>query len=300
MNYIELINRYWQEVETKGWTPVETNIYFRLLDICNKLGWRNPFTLSNPRAVALMAVTENTLAAGRDKLAMKGLIGFRKGSRRSDSPTYCFPEKIDGEWVFPESFTAVFTSNIEAKHGVKPGAKHGVKPGAKHGTYNKTKTETKTKDMSPDGDGRSCDPPIPSLFAEEEKKTRKKPTQSKSPPLTPTLDEVLDYFLSQDADKRLENWEESARRFFDNFNAVDWRDKYNRRITRWDSRANSWILSDESRQKERTKNEPNSINRRPTTEDTLTDEQYKLAERIALRRNRQKNPGGYGDGGEIP
>ena len=292
MNYIELINRYWQEVETKGWTPVETNIYFRLLDICNKLGWRNPFTLSNPRAVALMAVTENTLAAGRDRLVMKGLIGFKKGSRRKDAPTYCFPEKIDGEWVFPESFTAGFTSNIEPKSGVKPGAKSRVKPTA----YNKTKTKT---NKSPDGDNRAELLPG-SLFAEEEKKTRKRPTQSKSPPPNPTLEEVLDYFLSQDADKRLENWEESARRFYDNFNAVDWRDKFNRRITRWDSRANSWILSDESRQKEKNQNESNSINRRPTTEDTLTDEQCKLAERIALRRNRQKNSGGYGDSGEIP
>lgn len=292
MNYIELINRYWQEVEIEGWTPAETEIYFRLLDICNRSGWKNPFTLPNPRAVALMAVTENTLAAGRDRLVMKGLIGFKKGSRRKDAPTYCFPEKIDGEWVFPESFTAVFTSNIEVKSGVKPGAKSRVKPTA----YNKTKTKT---NKSPDGD--NCAELLPgSLFAEEEKKTWERPIQSKSPPTTPTLEEVLDYFLSQDADKRLENWEESAKRFFDNFNAVDWRDKYNRRITRWDSRANSWILSDESRQKERTKNEPNSINRRPTTEDTLTDEQYKLAERIALRRNRQKSPGGYGHGGEIP
>ena len=293
MNYIELINRYWQEVEIEGWTPAETEIYFRLLDICNRSGWKNPFTLPNPRAVALMAVTENTLAAGRDRLVMKGLIGFKKGSRRKDAPTYCFPEKIDGEWVFPESFTAGFTSNIEAKSGVKPGVKSGVKPIA----YNKTKTKT---NKSPNGDNRAGPLPELSLFAEEEKKTRKKPTQSKSPPPAPTLDEVLDYFLSQDADKRLENWEESARRFYDNFNAVDWRDKYNRRITRWDSRANSWILDDESRQKERIKNEPNSINRRPTTEDTLADEQYKLAERIALRRNRQKDSGGYGDGGEIP
>ena len=119
MNYIELINRYWQEVDVKGFTPTETNIYFRLLDICNRLGWINPFPLSNPRAVALMAVTENTLAAGRDKLVMKGLIGFKRGSRRKDSPMYCFPEKIDGEWVFPIGFTSCFASNIEPKPAPK-------------------------------------------------------------------------------------------------------------------------------------------------------------------------------------
>ena len=238
MNYIELINRYWQEVEIEGWTPVETDIYFRLLDICNRSGWKNPFTLPNPRAVALMAVTENTLAAGRDRLVMKGLIGFKRGSRRKDAPTYCFPEKIDGEWVFPESFTAGFASNIEPKQGVK-------RP-----TYNKTKTKT---NKSPSGDSAVQSLPELSLFADEDKRAaRRKPKASKDPPPPPpTLEEVLQYFLSQDADKRLANWEESARRFYDNFTAVDWRDKFNRRITRWDSRANSWILDDEQRQKEK-------------------------------------------------
>lgn len=246
MNYIELINRYWQEVEIEGWTPVETDIYFRLLDICNRSGWKNPFTLPNPRAVTLMAVTENTLAAGRDRLVMKGLIGFKRGSRRKDAPTYCFPEKIDGEWVFPESFTAGFASNIEPKQGVKPRVKQGVK----RPTYNKTKTKT---NKSPSGDSAVQSLPELSLFADEDKRAaRRKPKASKDPPPPPpTLEEVLQYFLSQDADKRLANWEESARRFYDNFTAVDWRDKFNRRITRWDSRANSWILDDEQRQKEK-------------------------------------------------
>lgn len=249
MNYIELINRYWQEVEIEGWTPAETEIYFRLLDICNRSGWKNPFTLPNPRAVALMAVTENTLAAGRDRLVMKGLIGFRRGSRRKDAPTYCFPEKIEGEWKFPESFTAGFASNIEPKRGVKTEPKRGVKPT----TYNKTKTKT---NISPDGDSAVAPQLEESLFADEDKRAaRRKTPKAKDPPPSPTFEEVLQYFLSQDADKRLANWEESARRFYDNFNAVDWRDKFNRRITRWDSRANSWILDDEKRQKEKEQHE---------------------------------------------
>ena len=40
MNYIELINRFWQEVEMKDFLPSEACVYFRLLDICNKLGWQ--------------------------------------------------------------------------------------------------------------------------------------------------------------------------------------------------------------------------------------------------------------------
>ena len=248
MNYLKLINRYWQEVDIKGWTPAETEIYFRLLDYCNKLNWRNPFALPNPRAVALMALTENTLDTGRKRLMSKGLIMFKNGTRRKDAPIYCFPEEIDGEWKFPDGFTSKF----EAKPGVKTEAKAGFtsKFEAKPGTYNKTKTN-----ISPDGD-KAQPPQQLSLFAEEDKRAaRRKPKTAKDPPPDPTLEEVLQYFLSQDADKRLENWKESARRFFDNFNAVGWMDKFNRRITRWNSRANSWIHDDEKWQKETKQNE---------------------------------------------
>ena len=82
MNYIELINRFWQEVEMKDFLPSEACVYFRLLDICNKLGWQNPFSLSNSRAVALMAMNEKTFRAIRDKLGGRGLIEFKKGKKR--------------------------------------------------------------------------------------------------------------------------------------------------------------------------------------------------------------------------
>lgn len=113
--------------------------------------------------------------------------------------------------------------------------------------------KSKLKKISPDGDIQKSTTRELSLFAEEDKKAKKqKPkVQKESGTPTPTLEEVLQYFLSQDADKRLENWEESAKKFFDNFNSVEWRDKYNRRITRWDSRANLWIMTDEKRQKEK-------------------------------------------------
>lgn len=240
MNYIELINRFWQEVEMKDFLPSEACVYFRLLDICNKLGWQNPFSLSNSRAVALMAMNEKTFRAIRDKLGGRGLIEFKKGKKRESAPMYCFPEKTENGWVFP------WGNFLEVKNTVNTTANTPVNTPA----YNKTKTKT---NKSPNGDGAAPIQTEISLFAEEEKRAaRKKPKASKDPPPPPpTLEEVLQYFLSRDADKRLENWEESARRFYDNFNAVDWRDKYNRRIIHWDSRANSWILDDEKRQKER-------------------------------------------------
>lgn len=255
-NYIKLIKRFWSEVEMKDFLPSEACVYFRLLEICNRLGWQNPFSLSNSRAVALMALNEKTFRAIRDKLAERGLIEYRKGKRREANPMYCIPIESDGEWVFPwGDFLAVKNT---VKNTANTPVNDTAKTSANTPAYNKTKTKTY---KSPNGDSGAVQCTEVSLFAEEEKKSAKrKPKASKDPPQTPSLDEVLQYFLSQDADKRLQNWEESARRFYDNFTAVDWRDKFNRRITRWDSRANSWILDDEQRQKERKVNEQTRTN----------------------------------------
>ena len=266
INYIEMINRFWQEVEMKDFLPSEACVYFRLLDICNKLGWQNPFSLSNSRAVALMAMNEKTFRAIRDKLGGRGLIEFRKGKKRESAPMYCFPEKTDdGCWFFPwgnfleVKNTVKNTVNTPVNATVNTTANTPVNTPA----YNKTKTKT---NKSPSGDCAGQPQQEKSLFAEEEKKAgKRKPKVSKDPPSPPpTLEDVMQYFLSQDADKRLENWEESARRFFDNFNAVDWRDKFNRRITHWDSRANTWIFDEEKREKEealKSKNNPNENDR---------------------------------------
>jgi hypothetical protein len=81
----------------------------------------------------------------------------------------------------------------------------------------------------------------------KEKKKRKATTVTEQP-IAPTLEEVLTYFELK-ANGRINDWRGAAQRFFDYFEAVGWRDTHNRRITRWDSRANSWISDEEERQK---------------------------------------------------
>lgn len=303
MNYIELINRYWQEVDVKGFTPTETNIYFRLLDICNRLGWINPFSLSNPRAVALMAVTENTLAAGRDKLVMKGLIGFKRGSRRKDIPMYCFPEKIDGDWVFPSGFTSCFASNIEPKPAPKSGAKPAAKSRVKPAAYNKTKTETENI-ISPGGESVRARAPVQdSLFSEKElsKMGSKGIKAAKLVEFSfPSVEDVKDYFLQQRANLRLPDWETEAMSFFSYYDSQGWVKSNGRKVSNWESLVNDWIFRKEREQKQHKHNEQATIYRRTTPEDTIADEQERLARRILARRNSQTPPGGAESDSDLP
>ncbi len=255
MNYIELINRFWSEVEMKGYKSQEANLYFYLLHYCNRIGWVNPFSLPNKRAVLSTGLSEKTLIECRCRLSERGLIDFRSGKRKAAPPVYCFPVEGENGFYFP------WESKTESKTGSKTESKNG----SKTGSYNKTKnSKQKTDDVAVATLGAPQRIEPESLFADEGRKAAKKkaPPKPKTDFEPPSLEEVRRYFLSQDADKRLANWEESAQRFYDNFTAVDWRDKYNRRITRWDSRANSWILDDEKRQKEKTAtNETNQTDR---------------------------------------
>lgn len=276
MNYIELINHYWTEVEVKGFTPTETNIYFRLLDICNRLGWENPFSLSNPRAVALMAVSENTLAAGREKLVMRGLIGFKKGVRRKDAPQYCFPEFVDGEWVFPNGFTSnidtklevtgAFTSNIDTKVEVKEdftaGFTSNIEPKVEVNDVITSNIDTKLGDINKTINSNDVivdTATQPTLDFGKEKKSKRK-SRTKEQPIPPTLEEVLEYFRTH-AETRLKDWQTSGTLFFDTFNADGWVNKYGRHIQNWDSEANKWIYYQEQREKTNTTNETKQTDR---------------------------------------
>lgn len=258
MTYIELINHFWQEFENKGMKPNDALFYLYLINVSNRKSWKNPFYLPNKTVRIALDVSEKSIIDSRQRLSDRGLIRFTKGDRNCGSPGYYIPiiDIKDADSELLQNFNLkiesrnVDESYMNCSRNVDESYMKGVARIENHAR--KTK-DIKTKDnISPNGDNAVA----PSLFDEEEKKTKKrKPKAAKTPPVLPTFEEVRDYFLSQDADKRLEDWEESCRRFYDNFNAVEWRDKFNRRITRWDSRANSWILDDEKRQKEKSPHE---------------------------------------------
>ena len=253
MTYLELINSFWDSTRFDPCTSNEAVMYFFLLHQCNIRRWINPFEFKTRNLEILLGLSRNSIGTIRNTLKQRGLIDFTKGIGRGSAAYLICGAKITNEELYKKFCVKSEDTKVNTTLNTKVNTNE-------NSTLYIEEKRNKTKDKSPDGDNRASPPPEPSLFAEVEKKTRKKPTQSKSPPSPPTLNEVLTYFLSQDADKRLEDWEESARRFFDYFAAVDWRDKYNRRITRWDSRANSWILDDEKRYKDNLNHEQTRTN----------------------------------------
>lgn len=258
MTYIDLINRFWEAYRVKKFSDIDTAIYFFLLNECNIRRWLNPFELQTRNIEICIGVSRKTIGEARNRLKQRGIIDFVEAQGRG--PTTYLIDGADITNNLLQELFCVSDSVSPKKHKGNTRVTQTVTQGLHKGNTTSDLTlyiedrRNKNKDskdiaVATRGAPQRIEPE--SLFAEEERNAAK----TKSPPKPkntfkpPTLDEVRRYFLSQDADKRLENWEESAQRFYDYFSAVDWRDKYNRRITRWDSRANSWIVDDEKQQK---------------------------------------------------
>ena len=266
MTYIELLNNFWDSTRFNPCSSNEAAMYFYLLHQCNIRRWINPFELKTRDLELTLGISRTTIAALRNKLKQRGFIDFAKGLGSGKAIYRMTGVKITdstlNEKICVQSVDTMVDTTLDTT--VDTTLNTTVDTNAKSTLYIEERRH-KTKDNSVAVATRGAPQRIEpeSLFAEEEKKAAKKKSPPK-PKITfepPTLDEVRRYFLNQDADKRLENWEESARRFYDNYAAVGWIDKYNRRITRWDSKANSWIIDDEKREKERKQNEQTRTDR---------------------------------------
>lgn len=82
MNYIELINRFWSIDLEANFSHLEVHLYFKLLEINNKLGWKESFKFPNSRLEAEIGSRPRNLINARQRLIDKGVIGYRKGSTR--------------------------------------------------------------------------------------------------------------------------------------------------------------------------------------------------------------------------
>ena len=204
MTYIEYINQFWQTQANVEFSPNEAYLYFFLLHECNSRGWENPFECPNRRIVLSIGVSEPTMIDCRNRLQQKGLIQFEAGKRRAKSPVYYLN---DFSKTFSKDFSKTFSKD-----------------------FSKTFSSYKDIRFKNNNSGE--------LFAPAPAREKNPKTAKKKPePVTPTLEQVKEYFSG-----KLPDWEMQAETFFYHFDSLGWRNTNGARIERWDSRANLWIF----------------------------------------------------------
>ncbi len=82
MTYIDLINRFWKMDLEYNFSHLEVHLYFKLLEIANRSGWRKKLSMPNKRLCALIDISEKYLIRARQRLNDTELIKYEKGTTR--------------------------------------------------------------------------------------------------------------------------------------------------------------------------------------------------------------------------
>ncbi len=256
MTYIELLNNFWDSTRFNPCSSNEAAMYFYLLHQCNIRRWINPFELKTRDLELTLGISRTTIAALRNKLKQRGFIDFAKGLGSGKAIYRMTGVKITdstlNEKICVQSVDTMVNTTLDTT--VDTTLNTTVNTNAKSTLYIEERRH-KTKDNSVAVATRGAPQRIEpeSLFAEEEKKSAKKRKSSPKPktpePPPPTFEEVKAYFLSQGADELLDDWEHEAEIFYNHFTSLGWHTSSGAKVSRWDSRANLWIIEHKKKPK---------------------------------------------------
>ncbi len=88
MKYIDLLNRFWEANRADRFTTSERELYYYLLNECNRSYWRMPVACPTSVVCAVIGINRATLMHAREGLRSRGFIRFEEGVQNSRAPTY--------------------------------------------------------------------------------------------------------------------------------------------------------------------------------------------------------------------
>lgn len=88
MRYIDYINRMWELNRSNRFKPSERELFFYLLNECNRQYWQMPVYCPTIVICATLGIDKSTLIRARQGLLQRGLITFSAGIQNSQAPAY--------------------------------------------------------------------------------------------------------------------------------------------------------------------------------------------------------------------
>lgn len=218
MNYIELINAFWEHDEALQFSCTETRLYFYLVKVTNRLGWPKQWSRSDERVCTDIGVSLRSMKAARKRLEDVGLISVTIGGKGRGY-------KTNYEINPPKRFFCG-TKNIpevQPKGMLKVQPK--VQPNSLYiGTRDKQKQKLKHNNSHELLSSCEC----------ADKDINR-----------PNLNEVKDYFNG-----RMQQWQQNAELFYYYFDGIGWKTASGRPIINWKSKADYWITEKKINNKE--------------------------------------------------
>ncbi len=104
MNYLELLNRFYDLLQCSQVSNNAQLLYYTLLQIDNKCSWSDWFSRTNISLCGMMGVSENAMKRARAELKQMGLIDFKPSKRRGESTQYhiCMIQRGNASDIQPD------------------------------------------------------------------------------------------------------------------------------------------------------------------------------------------------------
>lgn len=116
MNYIALINAFWDSATTNPLSTGQVSLYFALLHVCNRSNWTEWFQAPNQVLSVLTGMSRSGILKARNELKQRGLIDFRE--RGTKATIYCI--------------TMVNSTQVGVQNGVQNSTRNGVQDGVQN------------------------------------------------------------------------------------------------------------------------------------------------------------------------
>lgn len=118
LNYIGLINRFWLLDLEFNFSHLEVHLFFKLLEIDNRLGWKETFKYPNSRMESEIGTRQKNLIDARQKLIDAGLIRYEKGTTRDAGVYQLLSDGVTKESNRESNSDDCF-QNVDQKDGQK-------------------------------------------------------------------------------------------------------------------------------------------------------------------------------------
>lgn len=157
MNYIDLINSFWDSATTNPLSTGQVSLYFALLHVCNRSYWTEWFAAPNQVLSVLTGLSRSGILKARNELKQRGLIDFRE---RGTKATYYKLTMLNSN---QESAQESIQTSVHIANSVQDSTQNSMQDGVQDGTQDSVQngsTLYKTKDKRQDKDKNKNIPPI--------------------------------------------------------------------------------------------------------------------------------------------
>lgn len=152
MNYVSLINSFWDSAMTNPLSTGQVSLYMALLHVCNRSNWTEWFQAPNQVLSVLTGLSRSGILKARNELKQRGVIDFKERGTKPTIYKIIAESTQDSKQASKQDKTTMANSmQVSTQKGAQNSTQKGVQNGAQNSsTYIKTKqNETKQEETPP-------------------------------------------------------------------------------------------------------------------------------------------------------